>query len=59
MAVGENILINGAEEKDPVAAFKRMTGKTPSVIFECVGLPGMFQRVIDMAPPRSRVVVCP
>jgi threonine dehydrogenase-like Zn-dependent dehydrogenase len=53
---GANVVINGAEEKDPVAAFKQMTGKEPSVIFECVGLPGMFKRVIDMAPPRSRVV---
>lgn len=48
--------INGAEEKDPVAAFQQMTGKEPSVILECVGLPGMFQRVIDMAPPRSTLV---
>jgi (R,R)-butanediol dehydrogenase/meso-butanediol dehydrogenase/diacetyl reductase len=53
---GANIVINGAEEKDPVAAFRQMTGKEPSVIFECVGLPGMFQRVIDMAPSRSTVV---
>jgi (R,R)-butanediol dehydrogenase / meso-butanediol dehydrogenase / diacetyl reductase len=53
---GANVVINGAEEKDPVAAFRQMTGKEPSVIFECVGLPGMFQRVIDMAPPRSTVV---
>ncbi len=29
----------------------------PAVIFECVGVPGMIQRVMEGAPPGARVVV--
>ncbi len=37
----------------------RMTGRQGKrpVIFECVGVPGMLQRVIEEAPPGARIVV--
>ncbi len=53
---GANVVIDASEHQDPVVAFEQMTGKKPAVIFECVGLPGMFKRVIEMAPPRARIV---
>ena len=30
---------------------------TPDVIFECVGVPGLLQQCIELAPVRARVVV--
>jgi (R,R)-butanediol dehydrogenase/meso-butanediol dehydrogenase/diacetyl reductase len=42
----------------PVAeAFVRIAGAKPDVIFECVGVPGLIQQAIELAPPRGRVVV--
>jgi threonine dehydrogenase-like Zn-dependent dehydrogenase len=29
----------------------------PSVVFECAGAPGLIQRIIDGAPPKTRIVV--
>ena len=54
---GANVIIDASQTSDPVATFAEQTGVQPAVIFECVGLPGMFQRVINMAPLRSRVVM--
>lgn len=56
-ACGANVVIDASQEQDPVAAFIKMTGKEPTVIFECVGLPGMFKRIVDMAPLNTRVIV--
>jgi len=53
---GANVLIDAAREQDPVAVFTARTHKVPKAIFECVGLPGMFQRVIDMAPKNTHLV---
>lgn len=54
---GANVVIDAKEEEDPVAAFTRQTGKVPRVIFECVGLPGMYQRIIDIAPKGAHLVI--
>jgi (R,R)-butanediol dehydrogenase/meso-butanediol dehydrogenase/diacetyl reductase len=45
----------GKEEVMP--AFERLAGGPPDVIFECVGLPGLIQQCLDMAPPCSRIIV--
>jgi (R,R)-butanediol dehydrogenase/meso-butanediol dehydrogenase/diacetyl reductase len=45
----------GREELGP--AFERQAGGSPTVVIECVGVPGMIQQVIDVAPPRGRVVI--
>jgi (R,R)-butanediol dehydrogenase/meso-butanediol dehydrogenase/diacetyl reductase len=44
--------------KEPVArSFEKAAGKGPDVIFECVGVPGLLQECIGLAPARSRIVV--
>jgi len=37
--------------------FARICGGPPEVVFECVGNPGMIERSVRLAPPRSTVVV--
>ncbi|WP_242653381.1 alcohol dehydrogenase catalytic domain-containing protein [Sphingomonas jatrophae] len=39
------------------AAFPRLAGKQPDVVFECVGLPGMLAQAVELAGIRARVVV--
>jgi (R,R)-butanediol dehydrogenase/meso-butanediol dehydrogenase/diacetyl reductase len=44
--------------KEMVAtAFAKEAGGPPDVIFECVGVPGMIQQCVGLAPARGRVVV--
>ena len=38
-------------------AFEKAAGAAPDVIFECVGVPGLLQQCIELAPVRARVVV--
>ena len=40
-----------------VEAFVRATGHAPRVIFECVGVPGLLQQCIGMAPRNAQLVV--
>ena len=54
---GANVPINAMEHADPVAQFRAVTGKEPTVIFECVGLPGILQQIIGFAPPKARIMV--
>ena len=43
---------------EPVgAAFERIAGGAPDVIFECVGAPGLLRQCIDLAPVHGRIVV--
>lgn len=42
---------------EPGAASLRAGARSGAVIFECVGVPGMLQKVFEGAPPKSRVVV--
>jgi (R,R)-butanediol dehydrogenase/meso-butanediol dehydrogenase/diacetyl reductase len=37
--------------------FARICGGPPDAVFECVGNPGMIERCVRLAPPRSTVVV--
>lgn len=37
--------------------FRAMTGCSPQVVFECVGIPGLLQQAIQLAGVRGRVVV--
>ncbi|MDE0511886.1 MAG: alcohol dehydrogenase catalytic domain-containing protein [Gammaproteobacteria bacterium] len=55
--MGANIVINGNEVDDPAAEFERITGRSPSVIVEAAGLPGMIQRCIEIAGMYARIVV--
>lgn len=45
-------------EVEPVgAAFARVAGAAPDVIFECVGAPGLLRRSIDLAPVHGRIIM--
>lgn len=46
---GADIVLDAQLESDPVAAMQRETGRTPQVIFECVGRP-LVQKLFKMAP---------
>jgi (R,R)-butanediol dehydrogenase/meso-butanediol dehydrogenase/diacetyl reductase len=46
-----------ASKQDVTAAFEEAAGRQPEVIFECVGVPGMLQQCITLAPMKGRVVV--
>jgi (R,R)-butanediol dehydrogenase/meso-butanediol dehydrogenase/diacetyl reductase len=53
---GATHVIDPAQEI-PGAAFLKAAGAPPDVIFECVGVPGMIQQCVLLAPPRGRIVV--
>ncbi|WP_300655796.1 zinc-binding dehydrogenase [Pseudomonas sp.] len=52
VAAPEGYDING-----PMALLGLGPQPRPCVVFECVGIPGMIQQVIQHAPPRSRLIV--
>lgn len=39
------------------AAFGRLAGRRPDVVFECVGLPGLLAQAVNLAGVRGRVVI--
>jgi (R,R)-butanediol dehydrogenase/meso-butanediol dehydrogenase/diacetyl reductase len=52
----------GAAAIDPAAgdvatSFLDLTGRPPTVVVECVGVPGLLQHAIDVAPGDARLVV--
>jgi (R,R)-butanediol dehydrogenase/meso-butanediol dehydrogenase/diacetyl reductase len=53
---GATDVVDASKENVP-AAFQKATGASPDVIFECVGVPGLLQQCIAMAPSRARIVV--
>lgn len=55
-AIGVDVVIDGTQNPDPVAAYEQQTGRKPSVIFECVGRP-MIARLIEIAPPGAHLVL--
>jgi (R,R)-butanediol dehydrogenase/meso-butanediol dehydrogenase/diacetyl reductase len=55
-AMGATAVIDPGKE-DVAEAFARHAGGPPDVIFECVGVPGMIQKAIDLSRTWGRVVV--
>jgi len=55
-SIGASATIDPAAEA-PGAAFARIAGAAPDVIFECVGAVGLLRQCIDIAPVHGRVVV--
>ena len=55
-SIGVEVVIDAAQHLNPVAEFKQRTGRTPTVIFECVGRP-MISKLIEWAPPYSHLVL--
>ena len=55
-ATGVDVVIDAAACDDPVAEFRRQTGREPAFIFECVGRP-MIHKLIEMAPTGAELVM--
>ena len=56
-AMGAHVIVDPSTD-DPIDAWRAAgDGVTPPVIFECVGVPGMIDRVMRSAPARSEIVV--
>jgi threonine dehydrogenase-like Zn-dependent dehydrogenase len=47
----------GYDINGPMALLGLGPQPKPCVVFECVGVPGLIQQVIQSAPPRSRLIV--
>ena len=54
--MGVTAVIN-ADKENVIGSFKKVVGARPSVILECVGVPGTQQLAIDYAPAGGRIVV--
>jgi len=52
---GASHVIDGSREH-VASAFATAAGTSPEVIFECVGVPGMLQQCILLAPSRGRII---
>ncbi len=56
-ALGAHVVVDPATS-EPIDAWRSAgDGVTPPVIFECVGVPGMLDRVMAAAPPHSDIIV--
>lgn len=55
-AMGATAVIDPSQE-DVGEAFARKAGGPPDVIFECVGVPGMIQKAVDLSKTFGRIVV--
>lgn len=54
--IGADLVIDASQCANPVAEFEKQTGRTPSVIFECVGRP-IIDQLIAMAPSNGHLVL--
>lgn len=43
--------------ESPIEAWRRVDGRKPLVVFEAVGVPGMIEQAMRMAPKGSRILV--
>jgi (R,R)-butanediol dehydrogenase / meso-butanediol dehydrogenase / diacetyl reductase len=57
LAVGATAVTGATAVDELRAAFAAASGGPPDAIFECVGVPGLLQRCIEVAPPHGRIVV--
>lgn len=54
--MGADEVVDAAVEA-PVAAWRRVDGRRPLVVFEAVGVPGVIDTALRDAPPSARIVV--
>jgi len=50
-------VVNDPAETPAIEAFRQAAGLRPAVIFECVGVPGLIDRLMKDAPRAARIVV--
>jgi len=54
--IGADIVIDASTCENPVAEYQKQTGRSPLVIFECVGRP-LIHKLIEMAPVGAQLVM--
>jgi (R,R)-butanediol dehydrogenase/meso-butanediol dehydrogenase/diacetyl reductase len=54
--LGADVVVN-PDDRDPAEQVREMTGRSPELIFECVGVKGTLGNAINMVGPRGQVVV--
>jgi len=54
--LGADVVVD-PRETPAIEAWKRIDGQKPLVIFEAVGVPGMIQQAMAMAPKNARILV--
>jgi (R,R)-butanediol dehydrogenase / meso-butanediol dehydrogenase / diacetyl reductase len=56
LTLGATAALDPAAE-DLGARFAALTGARPTVVFECIGVPGLLQQAIELAGVRGRVLI--
>ena len=54
--MGAHVVVDPARERT-IDAWQNAAGARPAVVFECVGVPGLIDRIMREAPRETRVVV--
>jgi threonine dehydrogenase-like Zn-dependent dehydrogenase len=54
--IGADVVVDPAREP-AIAAWERVAGARPAVVFECVGVPGLLHQIMRDVPRESRLVV--
>jgi (R,R)-butanediol dehydrogenase/meso-butanediol dehydrogenase/diacetyl reductase len=54
--LGADVVVN-PNDKKPADQVREMTGRSPNLVFECIGVKGTLEQAIGMVGPRGQVVV--
>jgi (R,R)-butanediol dehydrogenase / meso-butanediol dehydrogenase / diacetyl reductase len=54
--LGADVVVN-PKAADPVASIRELTGHSPDLIFECIGVKGTLSNAVEMIGPRGQIVV--
>lgn len=56
LKLGADVVVNPNQQK-PADKVREMTGHSPELVFECIGVKGTLGSAVDMVGPRGQVVV--
>ncbi|MGH7935251.1 MAG: zinc-binding dehydrogenase, partial [Candidatus Binataceae bacterium] len=54
--LGADVVLN-PREKNPAAQVRAITGRSPDLVFECIGVKGTLETAVEMVGPQGKVVV--
>jgi len=54
--LGADVIVN-PNQQNPAEKVREMTGRSPELVFECIGVKGTLEQAINMVGPRGHVVV--
>jgi (R,R)-butanediol dehydrogenase/meso-butanediol dehydrogenase/diacetyl reductase len=54
--LGADVVVN-PNDTNPADKVREMTGRSPDLVFECIGVKGTLEKAINMVGPRGQVVV--